>query len=250
MKQIYLDYNATTPTAPTVIEVMQSYFATHYGNPSSSHAFGRAAAEGIEDARMQVAHLIGCDREDIVFTSCGTESNNLALKGVMYAAGQKPGHMIISAIEHPAVAAPARFLQRQGFDVTVVGCDSHGVVSPDDVKAAIRSDTKLISIMHSNNETGVLQPIAEIARLCSRPGLVIHTDASQSAGKVRLSIKELGVDLLTLAGHKFYAPKGIGALFVREGLKLEPVLHGADHEQIAAFTSSDAIRMALFHPMT
>jgi len=230
VKQIYLDYNATTPVAPTVIEVMQAYFANHYGNPSSSHVMGRAAAEAIEDARMQVAQLLGCDREEIVLTSGGTESNNLALKGVLYAAPEQPGHLIISAIEHPAIAAPARFLQRQGYDVTVVGCDRHGVVSPEDVQAAMRSDTRLISIMHANNETGVIQPIGEIARRCSRPGVMIHTDASQSAGKVPLSVKELGVDLLTLAGHKFYAPKGVGALYVREGLKLEPVLHGADHE--------------------
>ncbi|HMO13237.1 MAG TPA: cysteine desulfurase family protein [Pirellulaceae bacterium] len=231
MKQIYLDYNATTPVAPTVVEAMQPFFSNHYGNPSSRHALGCAAAEGIEDARMQVAQMIACDREDIVFTSGGTESNNLAIKGVMLSGKQLAGHMIISAIEHPSVVAPAKFLQRLGIDLTVVGCDADGVVSPEAVYSAMRADTKLISIMHSNNETGVIQPIADISKLCRRAGVVIHTDASQSAGKVPLSVTDLGVDLMTLAGHKYYAPKGIGALFVREGLVLEPVLHGAEHEQ-------------------
>ncbi len=231
MKQIYLDYNATTPVAPTVVEAMQPFFSTHFGNPSSHHAMGRAAAEGIEDARMQVAQLVGCDREDVVFTCGGTESNNLAIKGAMLSGNNRTGHLIISAVEHPAVVGPAKFLQRMGFDLTVVGCDREGVVQPEDVKWAMRADTKLISIMHSNNETGVIQPIGAISRLCRRLGVLIHTDASQSAGKVPLSIDELGVDLLTLAGHKFYAPKGVGALYVAEGLSLEPVLHGADHEQ-------------------
>lgn len=230
MKQIYLDYNATTPVAPTVVEAMQPFHSIHYGNPSSAHAMGRAAAEAIEDARMKVGRLLGCDREDVIFTSGGTESNNLAIKGAMLAGGHRGGHLIVSAIEHPAVSAPAKFLQSLGFDVTVVGCDANGYISPHDVQAAMRPDTRLISIMHSNNETGVIQPIAEIARRCRRDETLIHTDASQSAGKVPLSIDELGVDMLTIAGHKVYAPKGVGALFVREGVVLEPVLHGASHE--------------------
>ena len=232
MRHIYLDYNATTPIAPSVQESMLPFFAEHFGNPSSGHALGRACAEAVEDARGRVAGLLGCDAEEIVFTSCGTESNNLAIKGVMLretpAVG---GHLIVSAIEHPAVAEPARFLERLGFDLTVVGCNRQGVVDPHAVEAALRPDTRLVSVMHANNEIGTIQPIREIAEICHAQNVLVHTDAAQSAGKIRTAVDELDVDLLTVAGHKIYAPKGIGALFVRRGVALEPSQHGAAHEE-------------------
>lgn len=231
MRRIYLDYNATTPIAPSVREAMLPFLAEFYGNPSSSHALGRECSEAVADAREQVAALMGAEAEEIVFTSCGTESNNLALKGLLMR--HKPnegGHLVISAIEHPAISEPARFLQWWGYDVTVVGCDSQGRVSPDDVAAAIGPKTVLVSIMHANNETGVIQPIREIGKLCRQREVLLHTDAAQSLGKIRVNVDELNVDLLTVAGHKIYAPKGIGALYVRRGVPLTPVQHGAGHE--------------------
>ena len=231
MRQIYLDYNATTPIAPSVQQAMQPFLAEHYGNPSSSHALGRAAHEAVEDARSQVAGLIGADREEVFFTSCATESNNLAIKGVMFR--QSPavgGHVIISAIEHPAVVEPTKYLERLGFDVTVVNCNRDGVVPISAVEAALRPDTLLVSVMHANNEIGTLQPIRGIAALCHERGVLLHTDAAQSVGKVRTFVDELEVDLLSIAGHKLYAPKGVGAIFVRRGTPLEPLLHGAGHE--------------------
>ena len=231
MKQIYLDYNATTPVAPSVFEAMEPFFKVHFGNPSSNHARGRAAAEAIEDARAQVAGLLAADPEEIVFTSCGTGSNNLAIKGVMMSGGKPRGHLIISNIEHPAVTEPARFLQKLGCEVSVVPCNRDGVVNPEDIRDAIRPDTRLVSIMHANNEIGTIQPLRQIADVCGQHGVLFHTDASQSVGKIATHVDELGVDLLTIAGHKLYAPKGVGALFVREGVALEPLLHGGDQEQ-------------------
>jgi cysteine desulfurase len=231
MRSLYLDYNATTPVAPSVFEAMTPFLTEHYGNPSSSHALGRACQEAIEDARGKLAALLGADRDEIVFTSGGTESNNLAIKGViMQDAPLVEGHLVISAIEHPAVAEPARYLQRLGFDVTIVPCDSRGLVDPASVAEAIRRDTRLVSIMHANNETGVIQPMGEISEICRERNVLLHTDAAQSVGKIGVFVDELGVDLLSVAGHKLYAPKGIGALYVRRGVQLEPVLHGAGHE--------------------
>ncbi len=231
MRTIYLDYNATTPIAPSVQQAMLPFLSEHYGNPSSSHALGRAAHEALEDARSQLASLLKADREEIVFTSGGTESNNLALKGTLLrrapAAG---GHLIISAIEHPSVVEPARFLERLGYDLTVIGVDQHGVVQVEAIRAAIRPDTVLVSVMHANNEIGTVQPLAEIAAICHERDVLLHTDASQSIGKIRTPVDELQVDFLSIAGHKVYAPKGVGALYVRRGLGLEPVLHGAGHE--------------------
>ena len=176
MKKIYLDYNATTPVAPSVFEAMHPFYSEHFGNPSSSHALGRAAAEAIEDARGKVAGMISCNPEEILFTSGGTESNNLAIKGTMFQSGRNlGGHIIISSIEHPATTAPARFLERLGFDLTIVDCDSNGVVDPDDVRKAIRPDTALVSIMHSNNEVGTVQPIKEIAAICRERDIRTHT---------------------------------------------------------------------------
>ncbi|MEM7456380.1 MAG: cysteine desulfurase family protein [Planctomycetota bacterium] len=231
MRQIYLDYNSTTPVAPEVVEAMTPFLAEHFGNPSSSHSRGRAASEAIVDARSKVAGLIACDPREIVFTGCGSESNNLAIKGVlMRHLPEGSAHLVISAIEHAAVSKPAAFLKRLGVDVTVVGTDSNGVVSPAEVEKALRTDTRLVSIMHSNNEIGTIQPIREIAEICHRKGVLVHTDASQSTGKLPLMVDLLEVDMMTLAGHKFYATKGIGVLFVRDGLELEPLIHGADHE--------------------
>lgn len=230
MRQIYLDYNATTPIAPSVVEAMNPFLSGHFGNPSSSHSMGREAKEAIEDARVKVAGLLGCDREEIVFTGCGTESNNLAIKGTMFQGQPGVGHLVISAIEHPAVTEPAKFLERIGYEVSIVPCDEHGFVHPSSVEAALRPNTRLVSIMHANNEIGTIQPIRQIAEICHGRGVLLHTDASQSVGKIPAFIDQLDVDMLTFASHKLYGPKGIGVLFVREGTILEPVLHGAAHE--------------------
>ncbi|NLF71439.1 MAG: cysteine desulfurase [Candidatus Anammoximicrobium sp.] len=231
MRIIYLDYNATTPVAPSVFEAMTPFLTKHYGNPSSSYSLGHACREAIEDARGKVAVLLGADRDEIVFTSGGTESNNLAICGTMrQGTPGLDGHLIISAIEHPAVMEPAKYLERLGFDLTVVPCDSRGVVSPAKVAAAMRPDTRLVSVMHANNETGVIQPLSEISKLCRDRRVLLHTDAAQTVGKIPAFVDDLGVDLLSVAGHKLYAPKGVGALYVRRGVRLEPVLHGAGHE--------------------
>ncbi len=230
MKQVYLDYNATTPVAPSVFEAIEPFISKHFGNPSSSHAIGRASAEAIDDARRQVAGLLAADPQEIVFTSGGTDSNNLAIKGVMLEHGRPRGHMIISNIEHPAVSEPARFLEKLGCELTVVDCSKDGVVQPSAIRDAIRSDTRLVSIMLANNEIGTIQPLSEIADVCRQRDVLVHTDASQAVGKISTHVNELGADMLTLAGHKLYAPKGIGALYVREGIGLEPVIHGGDQE--------------------
>jgi cysteine desulfurase len=232
MRTIYLDYNATTPVAPEVRAAILPYLGEQYGNPSSNHVLGRTAHEAVEQARAQVAALLGAELDEIVFTSGGTEANNLALKGLLLrAVPPAAGHLVISALEHPAIAEPARFLSRLGCKVTVVPCGASGVVDPQAVADALRPDTRLVSIMHANNEIGTLQPIREIAALCRARGVPVHTDAAQSVGKVSVRVDELGIDLLTVAGHKMYAPKGVGALYVRRGLMPEPVLHGAGHER-------------------
>ena len=231
MRSIYLDYNATTPIAPAVQEAMLPFLAEHFGNPSSHHALGRACHEAVEDARSRVGRLLGADREEIVFTSGGTESNNLAIKGVaLRHAPAGSGHLVISAVEHPAVFEPARYLESLGYGLTIVGCNRQGVVDPAAIAAAIRSDTVLVSVMHANNEIGTVQPIRQIAAVCQARNVLLHTDAAQTVGKIPTRARELGVDLLSVAGHKMYAPKGIGALYVRRGVPLEPLLHGAGHE--------------------
>ncbi len=230
MRQIYLDYNATTPIAPSVLEAMQPFLTGHYGNPSSSHALGRGAKEAIEDSRSKIGNMIGCDSGEIVFTSGGSESNNLAIKGVMFGYAPEDAHLIISAIEHPAVIEPARFLQRLGYEVSVAPCDENGIVQASTIADLIKGNTRLVSVMHANNETGVVQPIGEISKVCHRHDVLMHTDASQSVGKIPTFIQDLDVDLLTIAGHKFYGPKGVGALYVRRGLSLESLIHGAGHE--------------------
>jgi cysteine desulfurase len=234
---IYLDYNATTPVDPAVLEAMLPYFREGYGNPSSSHAIGKAAHDAVERARGQVVGLLGAQPDEVVFTGGGSEASNLALKGVVFARLRgwfgrwaRGGHVITSAVEHPATTQPLEFLRRLGCRVTVVAVDRHGLVDPDDVRKALARDTVLVSLMHANNEVGTIEPVREVAALCRPRGVLVHTDAAQSVGKLPVRVDELGVDLLTVAGHKLYAPKGVGALYVRRGVALEPLIHGAAHE--------------------
>ena len=230
VEPIYLDYNATTPVAPEVAAAIAPFLHEAFGNPSSRHARGRFARDAVAQAREQVAALVGAAPAEIVFTGCATEANNLALLGVARALGGAKRHLVISAVEHPAVMAPAAALAGQGWELTVVAVDEYGRVSPEAVAAALRPDTSLVSVMHANNEVGTIQPIEAISAITRPRGILLHTDAAQSAGKIPLAVEALGVDLLTLAGHKFYAPKGVGALFVRRGTSIGPVLYGADQE--------------------
>lgn len=230
MRDIYLDFNASTPVAPEVADIMRHALETGHGNPSSGHWAGVPARQMVEDARTQVAALAGCTSQEIVFTSGGSEANNHALKGAFFASGRERPHFITSSVEHPAIVAPLRFLERLGARVTWLPVDGTGLVDPDDLRRAITSDTVLVTIMHANNETGTVQPIAECAAITREHGVRFHTDAAQSVGKIPTRVDELGVDLLTMAGHKFHAPKGIGALYIRDGLQLEPLIHGAGHE--------------------
>lgn len=229
MTRIYLDYNASTPIAPQVLEAMMPYLTSRFGNPSSSHSFGVECRAAIEQAREQVANLLGCEASEIVFTSGATESNNMVVKGIAKAAG-KGKHFITSQIEHPAVLEPCRHIDRFGYRVTYLPVDRYGLVDPDALSKAITPDTALISIMHSNNEVGTIQDIAGFAKIASSRGVPFHTDAAQSVGKIPCRVDDLGVDFLTVAGHKFYAPKGVGALYIRKGRSLPPMLHGAGHE--------------------
>jgi cysteine desulfurase len=230
-RPVYLDHNATTPIAPEVLDAMRPYLERHFGNPSSVHGYGAAAHEAVARARSEVATLLGCEPESVVFTASGSEADNLAIKGVALARRGEGDHIITSAIEHPAVLAACRYLQRRlEYRLTVVPVDGRGVVDPDDVRRAIEPGTMLVSVMHANNEVGTLQPVAELASVARERGIAFHTDAAQSVGKVRVDVNELGVDLLTVTGHKMYAPKGLGALYVRPGTSLDPLIHGAGHE--------------------
>jgi len=234
---IYLDYNATTPIDAAVVEAMLPYLKQHHGNPSSTHVLGKVAHEAVEQARHEVADLLGASPDEIVFTGGGTEASNQAIKGAVlsrlggwFGRWARGAHVVISAFEHPATAQPCAFLKRLGCRVTAVPVDRQGLVDPDAVGRALERGTTLVSIMHSNNEVGTLQPIQEIARLTRARGILMHTDAAQSLGKVPVDVYALDVDLLTVAGHKLYAPKGVGALFVRRGVQLENLLHGAGQE--------------------
>ncbi len=227
---IYLDHNATTPVAPEVVDAMLPFLREHHGNPSSSHAYGRRAAEAVAEARARVAALIGARPAEIVFTGSATEANNLALLGVAQANGGAGRHLVTSCIEHPAVAAPAAQLGRQGWGLSELPVDGFGRASVQDLEAALRPQTVLVSVIHAHNEVGSLQPIRDMAELTRRAGILLHTDAAQSVGKIPVDVDLLGVDLLTLAGHKFQAPKGIGALYVRSGTSIRPIVHGAGQE--------------------
>ncbi|HET9015226.1 MAG TPA: cysteine desulfurase family protein [Thermomicrobiaceae bacterium] len=227
---IYLDYNATTPVLPEIEEALRPYIGGRFGNPSSDHEFGRDAAAGVALGRRQVADLLGASPDEIVFTSGGSEADNWALVGRVWASGVPTPHLVTSQVEHPAILATCHFLERLGAEITYLPVDTTGRVDPDDVARALRSTTVLVSIMHANNEVGTIQPIPEIAAVCRRAGIPLHSDAAQSVGKIPARVDDLGVDLLTVAGHKLYAPKGVGALYVRRGTALEPLIHGAGHE--------------------
>ncbi len=228
---IYLDYNATTPHEPAVVAVMKPYVTEYFGNPSSSYQYGVQTKEAVENARKQVALLLHCDPSEIVFTSGGTESNNYALKGAAFHNRHKGNHIITTQIEHPAVLEVCKYLESNGFEVTYLPVDEYGIVRVTDVEKSITSKTILITVMHANNEVGSVQPIAEISARVKEYGILVHTDAAQSIGKISTDVRHLGVDLLSIAGHKVYAPKGIGALYIRKGVALEAIIHGAGQEQ-------------------
>lgn len=230
MRRIYLDYNASTPVDPAVADLMKSFLQDAYGNPSSLHWAASGAKDAIATARAQVAALLGCHSDEIVFTSGGSEANNLALKGVFFSLREKGDHIITTQVEHPAIIEPCRFLERLGARVTYLGVDAAGQIDVNDLRSAITPRTILISVMHANNEVGTIQPIANCADVAKKHGVLFHTDAAQSVGKIGTNVDQLGVDLLSVAGHKVYGPKGVGALFVRRGVCLEPVIHGAGHE--------------------
>jgi cysteine desulfurase len=229
-ERIYLDFNASTPIAPEVSEAMRPFLSQHFGNPSSQHWAGIPAKKAVERARKQVADLLQCSPGEIVFTSGGSESNNHAIKGVFFALREKGNHIITTQIEHPAVINPCGFLEKLGAEVTYAPVDRYGRVDPRDILKAITSKTILITVMHANNEVGTIQPIEEISKIARERGILFHTDAAQSVGKIGVKVDHLGVDLLSLAGHKLYAPKGVGTLYIREGTPIEPLIHGAGHE--------------------
>lgn len=227
--KIYLDNNASTAIDPEVIKEMEPYIKENYGNPSSGHWLGKKGKKAIEASRKRVADLIGAKPSEIIFTSGGSESNNFALKGIIEANPRKR-HIITTKIEHSAIIKPCEFLEKKGASVTFTSVDEYGRVNPKDIEEAITDETVLVSVMHANNETGTIQPLAEVSKICKKKAVYFHTDAAQSIGKIPVNVNELGVDLLSIAGHKFHAPKGVGALYIREGVKLEPLIHGASHE--------------------
>ncbi|MCL7410878.1 MAG: cysteine desulfurase NifS [Methanosarcinaceae archaeon] len=231
MKRIYMDHGATTPVDPLVVDAMLPYFTEMFGNASSLHSFGQEAASALEQARQQVANSIGAKPEEIIFTSGGTESDNLAIKGIAYRNSKKGKHIITSTIEHPAILNACAYLEKEEFEVTYVAVDSDGIINMDELKKAIRDDTILISVMHANNEIGTIQPISDISKLAKEKSIYLHTDAVQSLGKIPVNVDELGVDLLSMSSHKIHGPKGVGALYVRKGTPLQALAHGGSHER-------------------
>ncbi len=230
MNTIYLDYNATTPVETFVADAMRPYLELFFGNPSSSHKYGSESKAAVERARMQVAKMLNAYPDEIIFTSGGSESNNLALKGAAFALQSTGNHIITSSVEHPAVTEVCRYLEKHGFIITWLPVDSYGRIDPMDIERAITKSTILISVMHANNETGTIQPVEQVGAIARKHGILFHSDAAQSIGKIPVNVKKMQVDLLSVAGHKFYAPKGVGALYIRRGVKLEKLIHGADHE--------------------
>ena len=231
MKQIYLDYNATTPIDPRVAEVMKPYLTEYFGNPSSNHSFGKETRQAVEFARSQIAAVLHCKPNEIYFTSGGTESNNWAIKGAAYANRHKGNHIITSQIEHPAVIEVCRYLELNGFYITYLPVDNNGFIDVQSIEKAVTPKTILISIMHANNEVGTIQPIREISEIAHKYDILIHSDCAQSIGKIPVHTEDLNADMFTIAGHKIYAPKGIGALYIRSGIKLDKLIHGASQER-------------------
>lgn len=231
MRKVYLDHSATTPVHPEVLEAMLPYYKEKFGNPSSIHEYGRVAKTALEEAREKVAKLFNCSPYEIYFTSGGTESDNLAIKGVAFANKKKGKHIITSSVEHHAVLESCKFLKKEGYEITYLPVDQWGLVDPDDLRKNIKDDTILVSIMHVNNETGTIQPIEELVRIAKEKGVYFHTDAVQSAGKIPIDVQELPIDLASISGHKIYGPKGVGAIYIRKGTRIIPLSHGGHHER-------------------
>jgi cysteine desulfurase len=230
MRRVYVDYAATTPMDPQVFEAMKPYFTELFGNASSINSSGVTARKAIEESREKVARFMNAEPDELVFTGSATESNNFALKGYAFKHGRAETHIVISTIEHDCVLNSAKWLKRQGFDVTFISVDKYGIVDMDELESVIDEGTTLVSVIHGNNEIGTIQPVTEIAELCKKNNVVFHTDAAQSFGKVPIDVKRIGIDIMTINAHKLYGPKGVGALYIRKGIELEPLLHGGGHE--------------------
>ncbi len=231
MRKVYLDHNATTPVRPEVLQAMLPYFSEKFGNASSIYGSGQEAKVALEEAREKVAEILGASASEIFFTSGGTESDNLALKGTAFGNGKRGKHIITSKIEHPAVLESCKFLEKEGFEVTYLPVDSQGFVHPEDLRKTIREDTTLVSVMHANNEVGTIQPIEELSKVTEERGAYFHTDAVQTVGKIAMNLQRLNVDMLSMSGHKIYGPKGVGALYIRKGVRISPWAHGGHHER-------------------